>query len=136
MIARGKQLGLHGPDTDKLLYDLEGEGVLDYEGMEILQDHYQAKWVKNNPDPHRGQAMSHIAANLNWSTHKAETFNDTGKDGEHPAWGMKSIIDRGVKTHEKPSGDKRIKDAERQTQKRNIGGKRFRSYSMMGAFNW
>jgi hypothetical protein len=115
---------------------MEDRGLIDYEGMDILQEHYQGKWEAANPDPQKGQAMSSIVADLSWSTHKAETFNDTGKDGAHPAWGMKSIIDRGVKTHEKPAGDKRIKDAENQTQKRNIGGKRFRSYSMVGAFNW
>jgi len=75
-------------------------------------------------------------AKLDWSTHKAETFDDTGKNGEHPAWGFKSIIDRGVKPHEKSSGDKRIGEGEHQTQKRNIGGKSFKSYAHLDAFNW
>lgn len=80
--------------------------------------------------PDKGAAWgSAIAADLNWSTHKSETFNDPGKDGCHPAWGLKSIIDRGVKPHEKPSGDKRIGEAEHQTTKRNIGGKKFKSFS-------
>lgn len=73
--------------------------------------------------------MNSIAADLNWSTHKSETFNDTGKKGGHPAWGLKSIIDRGVKPHEKPAGDKRIGEAEHQVTKRNIGGKKFKSFS-------
>ena len=77
-----------------------------------------------------------LVADLNWSTHKSETFDDTGEKGEHPAWGLKSIIDRGVKTHEKPSGAKRIEDAENHTAKRDIPGKKFKSYSMVGAFNW
>ncbi len=73
--------------------------------------------------------MNSIVADLNWSTHKSETFNDTGKDGGHPAWGLKSVIDRGVKPHEKPNGDKRIGEAEHQVTKRNIGGKKFKSFS-------
>jgi hypothetical protein len=77
-----------------------------------------------------------IAADLTWSTWKQQTFDDTGEKGEHPGWGLKSIIDRGVKTHEKPSGAKRIEDAENQTTKREIPGKKFKSYSMVGAFNW
>jgi hypothetical protein len=73
---------------------------------------------------------SSIAADLNWSTHKSETFDDPGKDGGHPAWGLKSIIDRGVRPHEKASGEKRIKEAEHQVTKRNTGnGKRFKSFS-------
>jgi hypothetical protein len=77
-----------------------------------------------------------VAADLNWSTHKAETFDDKGEKGGVSAWGLRSIIDRGVKTHEKPSGAKRIEDAENQTTKREIPGKSFKSYSMVGAFNW
>lgn len=77
-----------------------------------------------------------IAADLSWSTHKSETFDDTGEKGEHPAWGLKSVIDRGVKPHEKPSGAKRIEDAEHQVTKREIPGKKFKSYSMVGAFDW
>jgi hypothetical protein len=80
--------------------------------------------------PDKGAAWgSSIVADLNWSTHKSETFNDTGKDGGHPAWGLKSVIDRGVKPHEKPNGDKRIGEAEHQVTKRNIGGKKFKSFS-------
>ena len=63
--------------------------------------------------PDKGAAWgSSIAADLTWSTHTPETFDDTGEKGEHPAWGLKSIIDRGVKTHEKSSGAKNIEDAE------------------------
>jgi hypothetical protein len=80
--------------------------------------------------------MGSVAAKLNWSTHKSETFDDTGEHGEHPAWGLKSIIDRGVKTHEKPKGAKRIEDAENSVTKRSIPGKSFKSYSMVGEFNW
>ena len=76
------------------------------------------------------------AADLTWSTHKSETFDDPGEKGEHPGWGLKSIIDRGVKTHEKPSGAKRIEDAENQTQERDIPSKKFKAYSMVGAFDW
>ncbi|KKN64635.1 hypothetical protein LCGC14_0489650 [marine sediment metagenome] len=79
---------------------------------------------------------SSIAADLTWSTHKSETFNDDGEKGGVSSWGLKSIIDRGVKTHEKPSGAKRIEDAENQTTKREIPGKQFKSYSMVGAFYW
>lgn len=87
--------------------------------------------------PDKGAAWgSSVAADLNWSTHKPETFNDEGADGPVSSWGLKSIIDRGVKTHEKPSGAKRIEDAENQTTKREIPGKQFKSYSMVGAFNW
>lgn len=82
------------------------------------------------------KGVEHIAADLTWSTHKSETFDDTGEKGEHPAWGLKSVIDRGVKTHEKPSGAKRIEDAEHLVTKREIPGKKFKSYSMVGAFNW
>lgn len=87
--------------------------------------------------PDKGAAWgSSIAADLTWSTHKSETFNDEGENGGVSAWGLKSVIDRGVKTHEKPSGAKRIEDAENQTTKREIPGKQFKSYSMVGAFNW
>jgi hypothetical protein len=87
--------------------------------------------------PDKGAAWgSSIAADLTWSTHKSETFNDEGEKGGVSAWGLKSVIDRGVKTHEKPSGAKRIEDAENQTTKREIPGKQFKSYSMIGAFNW
>jgi hypothetical protein len=87
--------------------------------------------------PDKGAAWgSSIAAGLNWSTHTPETFDDKGEDGGVSSWGLKSIIDRGVKTHEKPSGAKRIEDAENQTTKREIPGKSFKSYSMVGAFNW
>lgn len=85
--------------------------------------------------PDKGAAWG-IAADLTWSTHKCETFDDAGENGKHPAWGLKSIIDRGVKTHEKPSGAKSIEDAENHTTKREIPGKSFKSYSMIGAFNW
>lgn len=80
--------------------------------------------------------MTRLAAELNWSTHKSETFEDTGEKGLHPAWGFKSVIDRGVKTHEKPEGDKSIGKGEHQTQKRDIEGKSFKSYSMVHAFYW
>ncbi len=87
--------------------------------------------------PDKGAAWgSSIAADLTWSTHKSETFNDDGEKGGVSSWGLKSIIDRGVKTHEKPSGAKRIEDAENQTMKREIPGKAFKSYSMIGAFDW
>ena len=87
--------------------------------------------------PDKGAAWgASIAADLTWSTHKCETFDDKGEDGGVSAWGLKSVIDRGVKTHEKPSGAKRIEDAENQTTKREIPGKSFKSYSMVGAFNW
>ncbi len=81
--------------------------------------------------------MADTVAELNWSTHKSETFDDTGEKGLHPAWGLKSIIDRGVKPHEKPSADKRIGEAENQTTKRTIPSKKsFKSYSMVHAFEW
>ena len=80
--------------------------------------------------------MNYPIAKLNWSTHKAETFKDTGEKGLHPAWGLKSIIDRGVKTHEKSQGDKRIGEADHQITKRDVKGKSFKSYSMVYAFNW
>jgi hypothetical protein len=89
----------------------------------------------NVPDEGAAWGFS-IAAALNWSTHTPETFDDTGEKGEHPAWGLKSIIDRGVKPHEKPDGAKRIEDAENSTQKRSVPNKSFKSYSMLGAFNW
>jgi hypothetical protein len=76
-----------------------------------------------------------LAASLDWSSHKSETFDDTGKDGGHPAWGLKSIIDRGVKPHEKPAGDKRIAD-DQTTNRSNGEGKKFKAYSMAGAFTW
>ena len=79
--------------------------------------------------------MASLAAGLDWSTHKSETFDDTGKDGGHPAWGLKSIIDRGVKPHEKPAGDKRIGDGQT-TNRSNGEGKKFKAYSMAGAFAW
>lgn len=79
---------------------------------------------------------SSIAADMSWSTHKSETFDDKGEDGGVSAWGLKSVIDRGVQPHEKPSGAKDIEDGENQTQKRDIPSKKFKSYSMMGAFNW
>lgn len=78
---------------------------------------------------------SSLVKALNWSSHKSETFDDTGKDGEHPAWGLKSIIDRGVKPHEKPASDKRIAD-DQTTNRSNGEGKKFKSYSMVGAFTW
>jgi hypothetical protein len=80
--------------------------------------------------------MSQIESKLDWSTHKSETFDDTGEKGLHPAWGLKSIIDRGVKPHEKPGADKRIGEAEHQTTQRDIPSKKFKSYSMVHAFNW
>ena len=87
--------------------------------------------------PDKGAAWgATIAADLTWSTWKQQTFDDKGEDGGVSAWGLKSVIDRGVKTHEKPSGAKRIEDAENQTTKREIPSKSFKSYSMVGAFNW
>lgn len=83
----------------------------------------------------RRKRMASLAASLDWSTHKSETFDDTGKDGGHPAWGLKSIIDRGVKPHEKPAGDKRIGDGQT-TNRSNGEGKKFKAYSMAGAFAW
>jgi hypothetical protein len=80
--------------------------------------------------------MSQIESKLDWSTHKSETFDDTGEKGLHPAWGLKSIIDRGVKPHEKPGADKRIGEADHQTTQRDIPGKDFKSYSMVHAFEW
>jgi hypothetical protein len=72
-----------------------------------------------------------VVAGLDWSTHAEETHKDS--EEKHPAWGYKSIIDRGVKPHEKQDGDKRIRQAEDMTQKRDIPGKKFRAYSL---FNW
>jgi hypothetical protein len=80
--------------------------------------------------------MSKIESKLDWSTHKSETFDDTGEKGLHPAWGLKSIIDRGVKPHEKTGADKRIGEAENSTTKRTIPSKSFKSYSMVHAFEW
>lgn len=77
-----------------------------------------------------------LAASLDWSTWKQQTFKDDGEKGNISAWGMKSIIDRGVQPHEKPAGEKRIGDAENQTQKRDIPSKKFKAYSMIGAFDW
>lgn len=92
-------------------------------------------WASKSPEGD-STACSPVAADLNWSTHKSETFDDTGEKGEHPAWGLKSIIDRGVKPHEKSDGAKRIEDAEDHVAKREIPGKKFKSYSMVGAFYW
>lgn len=82
------------------------------------------------------RAMNFPLASLTWSTHEPETFKDTGKKGALPAWGLKSIIDRGVTPHEKKSGDKNIGRAEDQTQTRKIPSKKFRSYSSMDCFYW
>jgi hypothetical protein len=84
-----------------------------------------------------GRTMrSNIAADLTWSTHKSETFDDDGEDGGVSSWGLKSIIDRGVQPHEKSSGADSIEDAENQTQQRDIPSKKFKSFSMVGAFDW
>jgi len=131
---RAEDLGLHGTDTEELVDYLVDEQMPVYEALEILQDHYQEKWEKENPDPYKGTAMFRIAADLSWSTHKPETFEDTGEDGSFPAWGLKSIIDRGVKPHEKPKGDKNI-NPDTQTQRRKISKKSFKSYSMFEDFN-
>jgi hypothetical protein len=93
------------------------------------EQRHQKAWEKE-------QRMSKIAGELDWSTHKSETFDDTGEKGLHPAWGLKSIIDRGVKPHEKPGADKRIGEAENSTTKRTIPSKSFKSYSMVHAFEW
>jgi len=71
---------------------------------------------------------SKIVADLSWSTHKSETFEDTGEKGDFPAWGLKSIIDRGIKPHEKSNGDKKI-HPNTQTQKRIVKRKNFKSFS-------
>lgn len=87
--------------------------------------------------PDEGAAWgSTVAADLTWSTWKQQTFKDDGEKGDVSAWGLKSIIDRGVQPHEKSDGAKRIEDAENNTQKRDIPSKKFEAYSMMGAFDW
>jgi len=93
---------------------------------------HQRNWEQEE----RKKMGGKLVAELDWSTHKSETFDDTGEKGLHPAWGLKSIIDRGVKPHEKPSADKRIGDAENSTTKRDIPSKDFKSYSMVHAFEW
>ncbi len=105
-----------------------------YKGNIPVEDVYDIGEKDHDKSAPWGASM--IEAALNWSTHKAETFKDTGEKGLHPAWGLKSIIDRGVKTHEKSEGDKRIGEAENSTQKRDIKGKSFKSYSMVHAFHW
>ena len=142
------KLGLHDEDAEELAYDLTSQQIPDYEAMEILQDHYMKKWEEKNEAQSQALAPTDetyrnmnfpiaTIATLDWSTHKSETFEDTGKNGEHPAWGMKSIIDRGVRPKEKSDGAKRIDKAQHQTQKRNEGtGKKFKAFSMMTFFNW
>ena len=141
--AVGPHGGTHDTDVEIAddvvkLVDTNSPNTPDYEGLEALQEHYMQKWEKMNPDPQtRGMDMdASTMAELNWSTHKAETFKDTGEKGLHPAWGLKSIIDRGVKPHEKSDGDKRIGEADHQTTKRTIDSKSFKSYSMVQAFSW
>jgi hypothetical protein len=109
----------------------------------LMREHKRRAWkppqfYDEGPfaDDAGGMSMSNTVAELNWSTHKAETFDDTGEKGLHPAWGLKSIIDRGVKPHEHPRGDKRIGEAENSTTKRDVPGKDFKSYSMVHAFEW
>ena len=159
LVDTAKRMGLHDERSDALMsqWQRENPGVDDLHTIEVMKDHYEKKImspgyegggtpVKDTPgwpptkDPNRGMpwgaSMSKIAAELDWSTHKSETFDDTGEKGLHPAWGLKSIIDRGVKPHEHPRGDKRIGEGENQTTKRDIPGKEFKSYSMVHAFEW
>lgn len=115
----------------------------EYISNENLIDHIKSPMERksgpgryNEPDFYPRTLMGTIAADLSWSTWKQQTFNDDGKKGDVSAWGLKSIIDRGVQPHEKSSGAKRIEDAENQTQKRDIPSKKFKAYSMIGAFDW
>jgi len=159
LVDTAKRMGLHDENSDALMrqWQQENPGIDDQQTLIVMRDHYEKKIkkpgyegagtpVEDQPgfpptkDPNEGApwgaSMSDIAAALDWSTHKSETFKDTGEKGLHPAWGLKSIIDRGVKTHEKSDGDKRIGEGEHQTQKRDIDGKSFKSYSMVHAFDW
>jgi hypothetical protein len=109
--------------------------VKDTPGFPPTKDRHMPAFRPNKKAP-EGASMSQIESKLDWSTHKSETFDDTGESGLHPAWGLKSIIDRGVKPHEKPGADKRIGEADHQTTQRDIPGKDFKSYSMVHAFEW
>lgn len=159
LVDTAKRMGLHDENSDALMrqWQQENPEADDQQTLVVMRDHYEKKIkrpgyegggtpVKDTPgfpptkDPNRGMpwgaSMADTVAELNWSTHKSETFNDTGEKGLHPAWGLKSIIDRGVKPHEKPGADKRIGEAEHQTTQRDIPSKKFKSYSMVHAFNW
>ncbi len=126
LVDTAKRMGLHDERSDALMrqWQQENPEADDQQMLVVLRDHYERK------------IMGYTIAELNWSTHKSETFDDTGEKGLHPAWGLKSIIDRGVKPHEKPGADKRIGEADHQTTQRDIPGKTFKSYSMVHAFNW
>ena len=158
------QLGLHDEEADQLALDLEDEEMSSGEGASIMVEHYMNKWEQKfgSGSAQSGQQLTPmdetyrhmkfplataswfgtpwekktITALLDWSTHKAETFDDTGEKGEHPAWGMKSIIDRGVKPHEKSNGDKRIGEAENQVQLRKVKTKNFKSFSAVDFLHW
>ncbi len=143
------------PIADVLSWDIPAEGQPGTDGGPGMPygpdehrndpDEHMRRIEKDQDDERRHQRnweqeerkkMANTVAELNWSTHKSETFDDTGEKGLHPAWGLKSIIDRGVKPHEKPDADKRIGEAENQTTQRDIPSKKFKSYSMVRAFNW
>ncbi len=126
LVDTAKRMGLHDGRSDALMrqWQQENPEADDQQMLVVLRDHYERK------------IMGYTIAELNWSTHKSETFDDTGKKGLHPAWGLKSIIDRGVKPHEKQGADKRIGEAEHQTTQRDIPSKKFKSYSMVHAFEW
>jgi hypothetical protein len=159
LVDTAKRMGLHDENSDALMrqWQQENPGLDDQQTTIVMRDHYEKKIkkpgyegagtpVEDQPgfpptkDPNRGMpwgaSMADIVAELDWSTHKSETFDDTGEKGLHPAWGLKSIIDRGVKPHEKPGADKRIGEAENSTTKRTIPSKSFKSYSMVNAFDW
>ncbi len=116
-------------------YEGAGTPVKDTPGFPPTKDRHLPAYRPNKKAP-EGASMSQIESKLDWSTHKSETFDDTGEKGLHPAWGLKSIIDRGLKPHEKPGADKRIGKGEHQIQKRDIDSKSFKSYSMVNAFDW
>ncbi len=126
LVDTAKRMGLHDERSDALMrqWQQENPEADDQQMLVVLRDHYERK------------IMGYTIAELNWSTHKSETFDDTGEKGLHPAWGLKSIIDRGVKPHEHPRGDKRIGEADNQTTQRDIPSKTFKSYSMVHAFEW
>ncbi len=159
LVDTAKRMGLHDEGSDALMrqWQQENPGIDDQQTLIVMRDHYEKKIkkpgyegagtpVEDQPgfpptkDPNRGApwgaSMADIVAALDWSTHKSETFDDTGENGLHPAWGLKSIIDRGVKPHEKTGADKRIGEAENSTTKRTVPSKSFKSYSMVHAFEW
>ncbi len=126
LVDTAKHMGLHDERADALMrqWQRENPEAGDSETREVMRDYSERK------------ILEYTIAELNWSTHKSETFDDTGEKGLHPAWGLKSIIDRGVKPHEKTGADKRIGEAENSTTQRDISSKKFKSYSMVHAFEW